>query len=241
MFSFCICDDDENITREIREALEIYARDHGMTFSINIWNDSSNLDESMQSSASYDFYILDIIMPLTGGLELAGTIRKHDLKAHIIFLTSSGEFALDSYEFHADAYLIKPIDPDKLFAELDRIFMDISLKDTEMLTLSFKSSTRTIPVDSIVSMEARRNKVLFTLNNGDSFEIYATFSEMESQLIQHTAFARVHRSYVINMNYIKEIISDDIVLADRQRIPLSNTYVREFKESYLAYLGSLQF
>jgi len=37
MFSFCICDDDENITLEIREALEIYARDHGMTFSINIW------------------------------------------------------------------------------------------------------------------------------------------------------------------------------------------------------------
>ena len=165
MFSFCVCDDDKNTTLEIKAALEIYARDHGMTFSVSILNDSSILDESIQSSTPYDFYILDIIMPLTDGLELAGDIRKHDLKAHIIFLTSSEEFALDSYEFHADAYLIKPIDTDKLYAELDRIFMNTSLKDTEVLTLSFKNNTRTVPVDSIGTMETRRHKVLFTLNN----------------------------------------------------------------------------
>ena len=57
----------------------------------------------------YDIYLLDVVMPGLNGIELAKEIRSSDKAADIIFLTSSPEFAVESYTVKASNYLVKPV------------------------------------------------------------------------------------------------------------------------------------
>ena len=66
-----------------------------------------------------DLIILDVIMPLLNGMDTARELRNDNQIVPIIFLTSSREFAVDSYEVKAFHYLIKPVDDVKLFRTLD--------------------------------------------------------------------------------------------------------------------------
>ena len=66
-----------------------------------------------------DLIMLDVIMPLLNGMDTARELRNDNQIVPIIFLTSSREFAVDSYEVKAFHYLIKPVDDVKLFRTLD--------------------------------------------------------------------------------------------------------------------------
>ena len=69
----------------------------------------------------YDIYLLDVVMPGLNGIELAKEIRSSDKAADIIFLTSSPEFAVESYTVKASNYLVKPVSRDRLVEALDDI------------------------------------------------------------------------------------------------------------------------
>lgn len=62
--------------------------------------------------------LLDVDMPVIGGMELASRIKEIDSNISIIFLTGYAEYALDAFKVHADGYLLKPIEKEKLFEEL---------------------------------------------------------------------------------------------------------------------------
>ena len=74
-----------------------------------------------------DLIILDVIMPLMSGMDTARELRMDEQTVPIIFLTSSKEFAVDSYDVNAFHYLIKPVDERKLFHILDEFLETISL------------------------------------------------------------------------------------------------------------------
>ena len=66
-----------------------------------------------------DLILLDMIMPLLSGMDTARELRQHDPHVPIIFLTSSPEFALESYEVRTFWYLLKPLDEVRFHAVLD--------------------------------------------------------------------------------------------------------------------------
>ncbi len=98
MYSFCICDDDEDAVASMKELLDRYSKEQKLPMSVQTFSDSTKLAEQLENGYSYEFYLLDILMPLSSGLDLAHLIREHDRKAHILFLTSSPEYALDSFQ-----------------------------------------------------------------------------------------------------------------------------------------------
>ena len=71
---------------------------------------------------NYDVLLLDIIMPGLNGIGAAREIRENDRSIPIIFLTSSPEFAVESYRVRAFDYLLKPVNGEELFRSLDNIY-----------------------------------------------------------------------------------------------------------------------
>jgi len=94
---------------------------------------------------------------------------------------------------------------------------------------------RNIPYRNIVYIEVRRNKVLLVLNTGEEIGTYSTITEMVSLLKKEELFTRTHRSFIINMQYIKEFTSTTIRLQPDYDIPVSRTYSAAVKKDYFAF------
>lgn len=78
----------------------------------------------MERSGSFDLYLLDIVMPEQNGIEVGLSIRKLDGLGLIVYLTTSPDYAVDSYLTNAFHYLLKPVRWEQMVSVLDRA-MDI--------------------------------------------------------------------------------------------------------------------
>lgn len=111
--NIAICDDDLLYMNQVKEMIEKWGKEHHEDVSIYLFNHGDALINSYQKS-HIEVILLDIIMPLLNGMETAHEIRKNDSVVKIIFLTSSPEFALESYDVKASGYLLKPTTYEKL-------------------------------------------------------------------------------------------------------------------------------
>lgn len=239
MISTCICDDDCEAGASLGQMVSRYFVQHGVPYQTKIYADSSLLLSEIEHGIMFQLYILDILMPLTSGMELADAIRRHDDKAAIIFLTSSPEYAIESYDYHAENYLLKPLSYEKLSAALDRLSQRKVFEPEQALLIKKGNSVRSIALDTICCLEAFRNKSTLTLHDHSILDVYMSFSELETLLGGYRQFIRIHRSYIINMDYIREISNEKVTLSTGQKVPISSTYTADAKAAYFAYMEQL--
>ena len=239
MFEICICDDDIKITEEIEKIILTCAKDMSIPCRIKIYHSAEALLFDFSSKISYQLYFLDIFMPGTNGMELAKEIRSFDSTADLIFLTSSREYAVESYEVRASNYLLKPLKAEKILSALRDFFSRKKIVIEKQLQIKDKGIMKMIPYDSICFFESRRNKLIIFLNTNEQLETYCTMSEMESILKDELSFIRVHRSFLINMHYIREFSSSTVKLQPDYYVPISKNYFNTTKDAYFSFTQKL--
>lgn len=236
--------DDEPLARErIREMLKNEA-------GIELLAEAENGGEAVEKLAAGDFDIvfLDIQMPDLDGfevLEKLGAERLERIPA-IIFVTAYDRHALRAFEFHALDYLLKPFDRDRFAAALKRAktqfgrqtdsnrrILDLleqlssAPEYAEWLTVKKDERIRLVKTGEIHWIEARGNYVLLKLAEGTEL-LRETMDGLETQLNPRT-FVRIHRSAIINVNYLKELQvwrrgEYRVVMHDRKSFALSRNY-----------------
>ena len=113
-----VCDDDNLFVQQTGQAVQEWAQERELSASVFSFDNGDSLLNAY-AAEKFDILLLDIMMPLFTGMELAHAIREIDAAAKIIFLTSSPEFAVESYEVKASGYLLKPLQKEKLHSVLD--------------------------------------------------------------------------------------------------------------------------
>ncbi len=118
-----ICDDNKQELLQINQLMDEYAGNGSSENKLEVQSFGCSLDlvAQLEKCKPFDIFLLDVVMPGMNGIELAAEIRSKDQVAKIIFLTSSAEFAVESYSVGAFNYLLKPIQKDKLFSALEKI------------------------------------------------------------------------------------------------------------------------
>lgn len=236
MINICICDDDNTIIAKIKDIVTRYFEVRNISCSIDSYMNSEVLFAKIKHKANYDIYFLDILMPDITGMHIANEIREHNETSAIVFLTSSPEYAVESYNVRALNYLLKPISEEKLTATLNYYIEKISIpKNSENLIIKEKGKIKQVPFSGICCFESSRNKLIIYLNTNEQLEIYRTISEMEELLGEKKCFVRIHRSFIVNMNYIKEITSNEVTLVPNYKIPLSKKYSISLKNAYFEF------
>ena len=229
-----ICDDDKQELTRMLSLLVSYQKQHALSISIQTFSNSFEL-ASAAAEERYDLYLLDIIMPGLTGMELAREIRSFDKAADIIFLTTSPEFAVESYTVKATNYLMKPVSEDKLFHALDDI---LDTKEQELgasIVVKSNIGVHKIQLSSLMYIEAQGRKVIYYLKNGEELTCTDRFSDVCEQLLQQQAFIQTHRSILVNMNFIRMIGTVDMQLQNGTVLPLAQRRVSEIKKHYLAF------
>jgi len=186
-------------------------------------------------TSRYEIIFLDIIMPLLDGMDTAREVRAQDKNVRIVFLTSSPEFALDSYSVKATDYLIKPVTCQRLKEVMDDAIA-FYREEPESMTLKTVDGYQKIYIHDIEYIEAQNKRVFFFLKSGKVVEVIQPLYTFEKGLSDRKSFFKCHRSYLVylpNMDYFN---STEIKTKSGRRIPIARGYGKAFQEAYFALM-----
>ena len=197
-----------------------------------------NVDDN-QDPVSYthlDVYkrqiLLDMIMPLVNGMDTARELRQSDTAVRLVFLTSSPEFALESYEVRAFDYLLKSVAYERLAQLLDEL-SSMRPAATDELVTKTSFGYHALRLSDIEYAEARNKHVVFHLRDGRDIEALEPFRSVEDRLAQNATFFKCHRSYQVNLRNIDHFDRTDIVMRSGACIPLSRSSKQGFQDCLL--------
>ena len=174
-------------------------------------------------------------MPAENGITAAKEIRQYDNVVKIIFLTSSAEFAVESYVVGSYFYQIKPIWEDSFFRLTDSVIAECRRADQRSLILRCKTGISRIDLDQLLYCEVLGRTLLFHLVDGTVLESTGSMDELARQLTPHESFLRTHRSFLVNMEYIQNISTRAVTLTNLAQIPIPHGKSAEIRQQYLEY------
>ena len=241
MIHIAICDDSKQERQILAALFKRYQELHTTPLQIHIFQNGFSLLDAIDQGKRFDITILDILMPGENGIEIARNIRASGTDTEIIFLTSSPEYAVDSYEVKAQNYLLKPVTEEKFFASIDSILAELDEKDTaSFIIYTTEKQYSRIRVSSLVYGEVTHRTITLHLADQTMISAVMTFTEFQDILKAYPDFIYPHRSYAVNMNYIQYVTKSDIILTDGQKIPLSRNNYTKISEQFLnfAYTNS---
>ncbi len=197
---------------------------------------------------SIDCLFLDIEMPTMDGFQLLEKLDKKDFA--VVITTAYNEYAIKALKNEAIDYLLKPVDSDDLEETLNRVknhhIRNNSNEKFEKILSNFneKFNRRKITINTdgkLIFLE--QSEILFVESDGNYCSIHTTNNKKIvvtkklkeiNLLLPEDHFFRIHNSFVINLNKIKEFLKSDgyVVLEDNHKIPVSRQRKSDFLEKF---------
>ena len=240
MIKAAFCDDDLPVLNEMICLLEQYRVKRNQDIEYTAFHSSLELLAEIEKGVRFDVLFLDVIMPGENGISAAKEIRQYDNVVKIIFLTSSSEFAVQSYTVGAYFYQIKPINEESFFRLMDSVIATCGRERESSLILRCKSGITRIDLDRLEYCEVIGRTLLFHMDNGMLLESVGSLDELCGQLAPYENFLRPHRSFLINMEYIQSISYKAVKMDSHAEIPIPHGKCSEVKNTYLAYAFNRQ-
>ena len=152
-----------------------------------------------------------------------------------MFLTSSPEYALESYAVKASNYLLKPLRPELLYRCLDELAEELQ-QTARCITVKSANAIHRVEAGRIEYIEAQNKHVLFALTDGEQLLAAEPLYTYESQLLLADGFFKCSRSYIVNIYRINSFTSKEIRMQSGYRIPISRSFQKEFEAAYFSAL-----
>lgn len=240
MFRIAICDDSETDRRSLEFLLHTCAERRGVDCAFTHYMDGAVLcDDYQDGDADFDLVFLDICMTHVSGIETARRIRALGSDTPVVFLTSSPDFAVESYEVVAFDYLLKPISPERLEQTMGRFFALHSTREAESLLVTSRGHGRRIPYGDILYIESMHNHVIIHCVGGATHSLRISMSEVERELLTRPNFLKTHQSYLINMDKVTAV-DGEFTVEGGDRVPIKVRERRRIRERYFEYALSIQ-
>lgn len=207
-----------------------------------------------------DLVMLDVQMPGLTGFEVARRLLDARIESHLVFVTAYDQYAIEAFEVNAVDYLLKPVEIDRLETAVERVRRrrqtdrpaprNGSAEDLEKLLqlLSDRQDRREqlavkvgdrfllIRTDEVVHASVEDDVITVVTNSLSGTSNYRTLDELQARL-DPAVFWRVHRSHLVNINRIKEIVpwfSRNYILkmkdAKGSEIPVSRSQTKRLRE-----------
>lgn len=184
--------------------------------------------------AVYNILFLDIYMTGMSGMDTAHDIRKLDSECSIIFVTTSPDFAVDSYEVNADYYLLKPVNREQVFRALDRCDVNLMERNRYVLVPSHDLEYKLFLHD-ISYTEYINRRILVHMQDKSIVEINMSQRDFSLLLLQHYWFCDCIKGVLVNLEDVYKLLNDRFVMKSGASIPISRLKYNDVREKYLDY------
>ena len=256
MIAALLVDDEEMNLENLSFLLQNDCKD------INVKGKVKNANEARMflSENDIDVVFLDIQMPHENGFQFLESLPKRNFK--VVFVTAFNQYALQAIKASALDYILKPINIDELKNTVEKIKLSLNnpvIKEQNHLLLenlleSFNKKTAPqkialpqlgsivfIELNDIVSLQADNNYTIIHMKDMQKKVITKTLKDFED-ILDTALFARIHKSYIVNLRYIKEYSTIDggiVKMLDGNQWSISrrqlDTFLEKMKDCSLMF------
>ncbi len=230
-----VCDDDAFASAELASWLSTAPLPQGYRLITVKTSDGDELLRRYRDGERFDIIYLDMMMPGLDGIETATALRDSGDDSIIICLTSSPDFAVQSYRIDAFDYLIKTRGNSQLEASFTKAVAALSTKKSKRLHIKSKTSTYAILCGNIEYIEVFSKKLFYHLISGRVIESYKPIRELEKQLSDLSEFFKIHRSIIVNLAYLTEIDPHFVRTLSSERLPVARGKYAQLARAFLRY------
>lgn len=184
--------------------------------------------------ARYDIIFLDIYMSGMTGMETARRIREQDTNCSLLFVTTSPDFAIDSYDVNATYYLLKPVNEAQVTRALDRCNMDRIERDRYVMVPSQGKNVRLF-LHNIAYTEYVSRRIMVYMKDGGTVEVNLSQKEFQQLLLPFDWFCDCMKGVLVNFEDVHKLQSDRFDMKCGATIAISRLKYSDVRERYLDY------
>lgn len=235
MYLVAIVDDDITMCYTIKNYLEIVADELKIEMKLSVWTTGEALYEHLKSGNRQDLIFLDIELVEKDGIWLGGMVREEmeDYKTAIVYFSYEKNYALRLFESQPMDFLVKPI----MKEDIQRV-MKRFLKRNQVKNLQFRFKKGHIHsnvfFEDIIYFRSIGRKVQI-VEKQENQEFYGKLEEVKAQLPDN--FFQIHKSYLVNEDYIREYMYEKVIMHNGEEISISKPYREMVQERLLAENG----
>lgn len=229
MIDIAICDDDKSIIKQIVQYIQEY---QGANCTVSTYSCG---EELLSERKKFHIIFLDIDMSGINGIEAAKKIRSYDKNVKIIYVTNFTDYLNLAFEVHAFGYLNKPLKKEKIYSQLNEaIIYSENQEEAEIVEFLTTEGIVRLNPRSIYYFEYTNRKVeIKTIDK--TYIIKNKITSIAKDMCKY-GFLMPHKSFTVNLFYIKSIKGYDVFMIDGSVIPLSQKKSVEFRENFNIFL-----
>lgn len=229
MLRVAVCDDEEFWLNEISNRVSTYLTSKQVQFYIETFRSGEKL---VTSGLNYDVIFLDVQMNNINGIEVGEIIRKTNRELLIVFVSAIIDYAPKGYQVNAFRYLLKNCLDEEISKSIDDIIRKLKINNQ---IFKFRQGLEDIeiPLNNILYFEVFNRKLLINTINYDVpvIELSKSLTEV-IETIDANTFIKVHKSYLVNMNYILQIKNYYVYLKNGINIKASQKNYKAILDVY---------
>lgn len=222
--------DDDQLSRKVIE--EFVNRTESLTLVNSFSNAVDAINEFQEKKDEIDLIFLDVEMPEMTGIEFLKSLPS---APYVIIISAKETYALEAFEYEVTDYILKPISYSRFFKAVTKVQkkakMDTEVHPAEVtdtndeIFIKKNSVFIRLKYNDILFVEALENYVIVNTFT-EKFTIHFTMKSILAKLPENK-FKRVHRSYIVNINMIKGIEDNNVIIdveEEKKLIPIGKSY-----------------
>lgn len=223
----------EDCNRDLNQIISCIQADNNLNdqLSITSYTSASQID---LTTGIFDILLLDIDLPDKSGIDFANDYIKIYPNTKIIFISSHNELVFDSFKVHPYNFIRKEnidIELNDTLLEL----LDLLKMHKKEIVLNNKDNTTIIQQSDIIYIESFKHYCyIYTKRTTEPYKIRTNMRQILEDL--NFCFYRINRSYIINLNEIKQIKNGRVILKNDMEVTLQRGQIKKFQNTYDHFL-----
>lgn len=224
MYTIAICDDDDLFCYQLEDYITQYCSEKNIPVQTEVFNTCETFKDCFSKGMRVDLLFLDIgfTSELSKGIELGNFIRSHpeNETTQIVYISLKSQYALQLFRIKPLDFLIKPITPE-LVAETMDIFVRLFVDTNVHFHFLKNEKEHHIEVRNIFCLQSIGKRIHLFTTQGE-YIYYGKLSDALKQLPENL-FITVHKSFIVNMNYIIQRRTKEVILSNQMVVPVSHS------------------
>ncbi len=239
IINIVICDDVKADADTAKDIIIRTAREIPVHAEFDYYDKAADVERRfLQKHELADILILDIDMPEMSGLELAERLRQEMKELLIIFLSAHEEFVFKAIEFQPFRYIRKICLNAEMPLAIQSAYKVLKSRQVQQIALKTDDGEVKEHLSDILYIESESRKVSVHLANGMHYTANHKMTDIQN-MISSENFVMIHRSCIVNSDYIKNITNGILILENDEKLVVSRLKYKEVKQKLLKLWGDL--
>lgn len=229
--SILMCNENEYLMKSYKYLISYYAGVHGYNVDIAVYESGKEALFCEEDRAkTLDLIFIGWEYRYIRGINIARTFRKNDCEAEIIFLGAEIENILDSFQVNPFYYFVEKVVTHEKFEEIImKCFSRIIEKKSNLLCFTQNGKVNRISLNRIVYLKVEHRVTQIYCQDKQEFSFYESLKNVE-QNIKNNNFVRIHRGYIVNLNFVDCVDKGELYLITGEKLPVARNYKQDLLE-----------